>query len=368
MNIEAISIDHFRNFKRVGELTFPEKALMVACAPNATGKTNFLESITVLLRGKSFRAPLEECVEWGYDHFIIQGRLRHKGGEGAVSIRYHTPSRKLRLEEDGVPASPVRFYSQYPFVLFLPEDTFIFTRSPALRRNFLNTTLATSPGYLSALVQYQRVLKQRNSALKQAGGPQDVSVWTDLLVEHAQVIWQHRQSLIDFFGQHLGGIYESLFGTSHPFVIQLIAGTPDITTFRQSLDQSWSQEKRYVYTLFGPHRDDFKITVDGKPIETVFSRGQLRGVVIALKVAIYRFLKQLTGDDPLILLDDVLSELDEARQQSLLDHLPATQILFTTTSIPASVQQRSDAFFLDLRSMLKPVEEVPAPIHVPTPS
>jgi DNA replication and repair protein RecF len=354
MNIEALSLQHFRNFRQVQEITFPEKALMVAVAPNATGKTNFLESITVLLRGKSFRSALEECVEWEYDHFIIQGRIRHEGDESAVSVRYHSPTKKLRIEEDGLPVSLVRFYSHYPFVLFLPEDTFLFSRSPALRRNFLNTVLASSPSYLSALVQYQRVVRQRNAALKQAVKPEDIQVWTDLLAQHAAVVWQQRQALADFFQQHLTATYQNLFGTAHNFQLRLVPGTPDVATFRETLMQSWPQEKRFSYTLYGPHRDDIVCTVDGKPVETVFSRGQLRGLVVALKVGVYRFLKQLTGDDPLILLDDILSELDEDRQKTLLEHLPATQILLTSTSVPESFRKRSDVYFLDLRSLLKP--------------
>lgn len=169
MYINQLSLHHFRNFEDVESVEFPDKALLVAAAPNATGKTNFLEAMVTLLRGKSWRANLAECVQWGADGFLLQGQMSYREGQANVAVRYHVPTKKVRIEEDGLPASLVTFYNRYPIVLFLPEDTFLFNRGPEQRRNFFNHTLVSLPSYLASLVQYQRALKQRNALLKQAG-------------------------------------------------------------------------------------------------------------------------------------------------------------------------------------------------------
>ncbi|MCH8748634.1 hypothetical protein IH781_02690, partial [Patescibacteria group bacterium] len=165
MNITSLTLHNFRNFWQSPEIDLPRGALLVAAAPNATGKTNFLESLVVLLRGKSWRGATEDCVRWGQESFTVRGEVEHGGIKSQLAVRYHRPTKKLRIEEDGSPASPITFFSHYPFILFLPEDSFLFAGGPALRRNFLNQTLVCSPAYVSALVQYQRALRQRNAAL-----------------------------------------------------------------------------------------------------------------------------------------------------------------------------------------------------------
>lgn len=359
--LKSLTFHNFRNLKNTQVVDIPDAPLLVAAAPNATGKTNFLEAITVLLRGKSFRASNEECVAWGEDVFLVSGVVAGRQGESKISVQYHTPSRKLRIEQDSHAISPVVFYSNYPFVLFLPEDTFLFHRGPAMRRNFLNNSLSPSVQYLSALVQYQKALKQRNSALKRAASSQDIRGWTDVLIEHADVVWTHRESLVAYTQAQLPGFVKELLGDIGDIQIRFTKGVPDESTLREALEGAWEQEQRYGYTLYGPHRDDVEVFINNKPIKSVLSRGQIRSIVIAMKVVSYRFMGQVFDVTPLLLFDEVLSELDVSRQKTLFSLLPTTQTIITCTDMPSEVRKRSDVYMLDLNSLTQPPIEVVTP-------
>lgn len=354
MYIKHLAVTNFRNFVDVEEITFPAEAFLVAAAPNATGKTNFLEAIAMLLRGKSFRASAAECVRWGEDSFLLRGSVVSRDGEARLAVRYHQPTRKIRIEENGAPASPITFFSRYPFVLFLPDDTILLTAGPPARRNFLNHTLVSLPGYLPALVQYHRALRQRNAQLKAVRRVDDVEAWTQILIEHSLPLWKQRESFAQFMNAQLGDIYHALTGEDLPLRARLVtSATPE--EYPRKLTDAFAYEQRVGFTLHGPHRDDLELTTQGRPLRAAISRGQLRSAVIAMKIAAYRFIHKITQEQPLLLLDEVLSELDETRQTTLLQNLPATQILLTCTKVPQILHERNNVHLLDLRSIL--VEE-----------
>jgi DNA replication and repair protein RecF len=240
MRINTLSLHNFRNFRHTGQIEFPDSSLLVAAAPNATGKTNFLEAITVLLRGKSFRATHEECVQWGEEYFLIQGVVQVDETESTLGIQYHTPSRKLRVEENGMPVSPVTFYSHYPFMVFLPEDTFMFHRGPAYRRNFFNSTLISSSQYLASIVQYHKALRQRNAALKEAKTPEDIAPWTSMVVEHAATVWTHRESFVRYIQDKVSDLYRELFDEDYQFEISFVPGASSPEKFSSLLKEAWS--------------------------------------------------------------------------------------------------------------------------------
>lgn len=360
MDITRLSLTAFRNFRAVTEVALAPGALLLAVAPNAVGKTNFLESIVVLLRGHSWRASLRECVAWGQAGWRVEGDLLLSSDEQVrLAVSYQKPGSppnptlaKLLVEENNSPASLVTFYSRYPVLVFLPDDTFLLARGPEARRNFVNGVLVSSPVYLASLVRYRRSLQQRNRLLKKVRDRAALEPWTNLLLQSGTVLWQQRQGFVDFINSHLNSLYEQLTGEALKLVVELASsGTP--TAWREQLEQAFESEQRVGYTLYGPHRDDVVLRVAGRPAAAVLSRGQVRGVVLALKVAAYRFLKTITQEEPLLLLDDVFSELDEGRQRTLLAALPASQLLITCTAVPITLKQRSNVLALDLRSILQ---------------
>lgn len=356
MRLTSLALHNFRNFKMAEVVDFPEAPLLAAVAPNATGKTNFLEAIAVLLRSKSFRARHEECVRWGEESFVVRGGVVVEEEQRQLAVQYNKANKMLRVEEDGAPVSPVLFYGRYPYVLFLPEDTFMFERGPAVRRNFINTALVGSGQYLSAVVQYQRVLKQRNAALKRAQDPVDVAAWTQLLVQHANVLWRYRQALVEFLQEQVTTRYGDLFEEVYDFTVRLVPGVEEIERYEEELLASWDQERRYQYTLHGPHRDDLEVKVGSRQAQAALSRGQMRSLVITLKIVAFEFIRQMVGHEPLLLFDEVLSELDEGRQRRLLQHLPSTQMLLTCTAIPEGIKRQDGLCVLDLTDIMESQE------------
>lgn len=354
MDLVRINLTNFRNFSPKTEVELPRSGLLVAAAPNAVGKTNFLESIMVLLRGRTWRARIQECVKWGEDSFLLEGEVeRQQDNDGRVTIRYHKPSRKIRIEEDGVPASVVAFYAHYPLVLFVPEDTFLLSRGPAQRRNFINHVLVCHSSYISALVQYHRVLQQRNEALKKAHSASDLSAWTDLLVEHAASVWRQRDSLVGYWNDKVNEAYYNLSGEEKRFNISLAFGARDRDRLADELNSAWRLEHRYGYTLYGPHRDDLVILSGQKRAATALSGGQVKSLVIALKILSHRYVRQVTKEEPLLLMDDVFSELDEKRQIKLIENLPSAQTIVTCTNLPEALKQKEGVYLLDLRSIIE---------------
>ena len=367
MHLKKVRLTSFRNFRAVDDITFPSGALLVAAAPNATGKTNFLEALVVLFRGRSFRASHENCVRWGDDTFSLEGQVKRHREVTTLAVRYHHPQKAVRIEEDGIPVSPITFLGRYPVVLFLPEDTFLFTRGPGLRRNFLNRALVVHPSYVSALVQYQRALKQRNAHLKQASSFSDTAVWTDLLLEHASNVSHHRRQFVAFLSIHLAEWYERLSGEAVPLAVSL-QGSGTGTELRARLERAFNQEQRFGHTLSGPHRDDLTVTVGKHHVAYALSQGQLRTLSVALKLVAHRYVANVSGQEPLFLLDDVLSELDVTRQETLLANLPKAQTLLTCTSVPDSVRMLDNVQLLDIRKLTNPTPKRVQPPPAATPA
>lgn len=350
MKILSLGIHQFRNLNLSAPISIPSAPLLVVLAPNATGKTNFLEAIVILLRGKSFRARNDECVQWGKDNFVVQGSVDYGEGSVGLSVQYHTSTKAIRITEDTNPVSPITFFGHYPLVLFLPEDAFLFSRGPVGRRNFLNTSLASSNNYLASVVQYHRALRQRNAALKNAKSIAEIGPWTDLLASHAQAVWSHRIVFADYLASQVPDIYSKLFHEKLALDLSFIPGASNIESFRELLLDSWKYEHRYKYTLYGPHRDDIEVRLHGRLASSVLSRGQMRGLAIACKVAAYAFMKQLLGQEPLLLFDEVLNELDPERQKSLLEFIPASQVIMTCSSLPDEARRKSETAVIDVRS------------------
>lgn len=351
MRIHSFSAHQFRNFDHIDHMVFPEAPLIAVLAPNASGKTNFLEAIVMMLRARSFRSRTEECVMWGKDSFLVQGQVDGSEGRSKLSVEYVIAQKKMRIQEDDALVSPVTFFGKYPYVAFLPEDAFLFNRGPAGRRNLLNSSLAGSQKYLSSIVQYHRVLRQRNIGLKQAKKSEDIQAWTSLLVEYAQPIWAQRSEFVEFLNERVAGLYQELFFEERDIQITLTLGAPSIESLADILYESWEYEKKYKYTLYGPHRDDIAVTVDGRSANTVLSRGQMRGLVIAIKIASRSFIEQRIAQNPILLFDEILSELDPMRQETLLHHLPGTQTILTCTSIPEAIRTKSDVAVIDIRAI-----------------
>jgi len=313
--------------------------------PNTSGKTNLLEAIYLLATGKSFRAGVEkEMIRSGQEIARVEGKIDNSRGREKLEIILTTGQvagekvAKKKYLLNGVSKRMVDFVGQLRCVLFRPEDMEIVIDSPATRRDYLDQVLEqVDRDYRRAALSYQKGLRQRNKLLEQIreeGKPRSVLFfWDRLLLENGTLLTRKREEFINFVNQqpaHFGQLYL----TYDKSIIS-----------PQRLAQYAQQEVAAGMTLVGPHRDDFvmglkepsvdPLAEEGKirDLHLYGSRGEQRTAVFSLKLAELEFIAQKTGERPVLLLDDIFSELDKEHRKRLLAVIPRQQTIITATDL-----------------------------------
>jgi len=331
MKISRISLANFRSYDTAGFDLHPETTLIVG--PNASGKTNLLEALYVLATTKSFRAHDRDLVKRGEDFFRVT--VNSDVGEYAIGLSV-APTLQKRVSKDGDRCSLAAHVGEIQVALFEPSHLDIVTGAPEGRRKYLDFILCqTDRGYLKTLQAYKRVLRQRN-ALLEPGRPVDRSqlfVWDLKLTELAMMIVGARMILIERLGRLLPELYASIAGQSVSLELKYLPSVDGEygEQFLAALERNLSRDLAAGFTTVGPHREDWVVSFDGSAVSAVASRGETRTLVLALKLAEMDYLEQQSGQRPLLLLDDVFSELDHDRRLALLSALAGRQSIVTTT-------------------------------------
>jgi DNA replication and repair protein RecF len=382
MRLNHLSLTNFRNYTRL-ELSLPDR-LTVFQGTNAQGKTNLLEAIHLLATGRSPRASTErELINWlALESPLPYARLEGEIGEGrsaqklelvlelAANDGGNGPRVRKQVRINGVPKRGLDLVGRLRVVLFLPENISLVTGGPAERRRYLDIALSQiAATYCRALSEYNRVLGQRNALLKRlrdyGDDPGQLTFWTTQLVEHGSVLIQRRGQAVHHLDRIVVERHLALTdGAERLHLAYLPSPDPDLTPGenqrRGTADKVRLAEGRPVYhttsreeirdrflaqlrscqarevaagtSLIGPHRDDLMFTVDGRDLRMYGSRGQQRTATLALKLAEMQMMREVTSENPLLLLDDVMSELDATRRHALLEALTdIDQVLVTTT-------------------------------------
>lgn len=326
MSLEVVDLSHFRNISRAQVTLSPRLTLLVG--ENGQGKTNLLESIYLLLQGRNFRTTQErESVQNGEQVAWLQGR-------GDILGRPQTWQHRIQRE-------PSKRFHQglvVPAVLFAPDDVYLAKGSPERRRRFLDLLLSAHDAhYARSLRDYHRILLQRNRALKESAWHGVVEDFTPLLIQEGLYVWTRRQETVAALMPRAARIHQRIAPQETVEGHLKFGGSPDPMTteadYRMTLDRRRQEERARQTTLVGPHRDDLLLFLNGLDTNTYASQGQLRTLALSLKLATYDWLLQETGMKPVILLDDVLSELDERRRQAILQTVsePGQQTIVTDT-------------------------------------
>lgn len=329
MKLEKISLENFRNYKKIEvELN---SDLVLILGENAAGKTNFLESVYYLSALKSFRGPDNILVADQEDYFRISAQAADKKFEIAVTT-FPTVRRSYKI--DGQKVTRPRWVS-FTQVLFVPSDLNMFALGPTLRRKFLDETLVqTRKDYASDLMSLDHVLKQRAGLFdliyKQQSSVEELDVWDQQLAELAVRISSTRHEFLEFIRQRFEKIYSGLTGFKNEFVIDYKRSATNQADFLSRLISLRDAELRSGTNLLGPQREDFLIVKDGQLNINNSSRGELRSQILALKLLQAEYLDS-KNLPPIILLDDVFSELDEIRRTKLIESLDKYQIIITST-------------------------------------
>lgn len=347
MRLSNLQLQNFRNYDNLS-LTFT-KNLVIFLGENAQGKTNILESIFVLAMTRSHRTTNEqELIQWDAKQASIRGNVERTHTSVPLELFLTKKGRKTKVNH--IEQKKLSSYiGQLNVILFAPEDLSLVKGSPQLRRKFLDMEIGQiDPVYLYDLVQYQKVLKQRNQYLKQLAEKKQtdelyLEILTEQLVEFGSKVLIARQKFVKRLEYWASQLHQKISQNKETLVIEYISSVPDNpwdnleavqTAFRQALEKVKNKEHFRQVTLAGPHRDDLIFLINERNVQTFGSQGQQRTTALSVKLAEIDLMKEETGEYPVLLLDDVMSELDDARQLHLLETIEGkVQTFLTTTTL-----------------------------------
>lgn len=327
MRIERLTLENFRSYKKK---IFHFGQTTVIVAPNGAGKTNILEAIYLLSTGLSERASVtDEMINFDSEIGSVAGVIEHNEDRTELSVVLtkgvymgkRTPKRRYLV--DGVARVRSGFVGKLAAVLFRPEDMRLIEGSPSRRRNYLDETLSMAhPEYGRALSVYEASLKRRNRLLDAIrdglARREQLTYWDQSIIKNGNILTDFRRSYLDYLSQ-----IQTAFGQ---YKLEYDAST--ISASR--LEQYASAEVAVGYTLVGPHKDDFVIKSEGRDLMKYGSRGEQRLAVLFLKLGNMQYIEGKLGVKPVLLLDDIFSELDEEHRKEVVAMTKDRQTIITS--------------------------------------
>ncbi|WP_411954362.1 DNA replication/repair protein RecF [Alkalibacillus sp. S2W] len=347
MHIENITIEQYRNYDSLS-LEF-DNQINVMIGENAQGKTNLMEAIYVLAFTKSHRTSKDkELIKWDSEYGKIKGSIFKRNRTFPLEVIFSGKGKKAKFNH--IEQKRLSDYiGSLNVVMFAPEDLNLVKGSPQERRKFIDMELGqVQPVYIYHLGQYQKILKQRNALLKdlQRQSKQDrtmLHILTEQLIEHGSIVLNRRLQFLQKLREWAVPIHHGISRSLEELTINYeptidVSEDTDLETIIERYKAHFTSiEDREVErgtTLAGPHRDDLMFEVNGRNVQTYGSQGQQRTTALSLKLAEIELIEQEVGEYPVLLLDDVLSELDDHRQSHLLNTIQGkVQTFVTTTSV-----------------------------------
>lgn len=344
MRLCELNLRGFRNYADEHFSFDPGVNLIVG--RNAQGKTNLLEAIGYLGSGKSFRAQrTTEMIRFSEDFGELDGVVQSQNREQTIRWVLFPGGRPRQLWQNGVKKkSAADMIGVLPAVLFCPEDLMILKSGAAARRRFADSVLcALRPNYEAALMEYNRILEQKSRILKDSN--EDIRLlsilpdYNERLCQVGALLISYRARFFDGLGREAAVFHDQFSGGSEAFSLEYktvstvsdpFAPVPKLTEdLREHLENHHRAELQSMQCLTGPHKDDFTIALSGIDLKAYGSQGQTRTAAISLKLAQRMLMRREFGEEPLLLLDDVLSELDEKRQDFVLNQITSGQVFIT---------------------------------------
>ncbi|MCO7175275.1 DNA replication/repair protein RecF [Sporolactobacillus kofuensis] len=346
MKLESIELAQYRNYDSL-ELSFSD-SVNVFLGENAQGKTNLLEAIYVLAIAKSPRTTHDkDLIQWAQDYGKIKGRITKHDQSIPLEITLSSKGKKAKANH-----LEKRKLSDYVglcnVVMFAPEDLNLVKGSPSVRRRFIDMEIGQiAPVYIHSLGAYQKVLQQRNALLRGASRHVDstlLDILTEKLIALAAEIISRRLVFVQQLNAWASSIQQEIsngreelsivYQSSVPDVLENADSSKIIQAYQASYERQKKREMDRGTTLIGPHRDDLSFFVNEKDVQAFGSQGQQRTTALSVKLAEIELIKHEVGEYPILLLDDVLSELDDIRKTHLLGVFKQkVQTFVTTTSV-----------------------------------
>lgn len=341
MYIKSLQLKNFRNYADE-TVTFGE-GLNVLFGENASGKTNMLEALYFLGLGKSPRTTKEkELIRFGAERAFIKADIQKKYRSHKLEIIIENKGAK-KILIDGIPIKRLsELLGIFNIVFFSPDELRFVKAGPDERRRFLDISLSQqSKTYFKSLSKYNKILQQRNALLKSDNHNPNLksllSIWDRGLAEVGANIILARKNYIEKLDGFSSDVHREISGGKEKLSLSYETGIESdnydgiFDSLSDSLDKSFDKDKNLLFTSVGPHRDDIKIVLDNTDARRFASQGQQRSISLSVKIAELSMFKIETGESPVLLLDDVLSELDLSRKEKLLSLSNGTQTVITCT-------------------------------------
>jgi DNA replication and repair protein RecF len=347
VNIQRLTCQNYRNLQ-VSDI-IPRNGINIIYGRNAQGKTNLLEALWLFTGGRSFRGSKDaDLIGHGLQRAEVKIDFFSEEREQTAQISVENARRSAIL--NGIPKkSASELIGKFCGVIFSPEHLALVREGPSFRRNFIDSALCQlKPGYAALLSRYNHTLIQRNALLKDIPRHSELldtlEIWDEKLSKYGEAIAASRISYIEMIREPATTVYAGICENKEKidFIYQKSVGD-----LKQALHDSRRDDINSGHTSFGPHRDDLEITIDAQSARAFGSQGQKRSVVLALKLAEAEVLFRQTGERPIILLDDVMSELDAGRQDYLLNHLNDCQV-FITCCEPSTVKRLQEGALFEM--------------------
>ncbi|HJA65659.1 DNA replication/repair protein RecF [Lachnoclostridium sp. An169] len=344
MVIKSLKLKNYRNYDFL-DLKFDPKT-NILYGDNAQGKTNILEALYLSGTTKSHRGTKDrDIIQFGHDESHLETVVEKKGSCFQIDMHLKKNSPK-GIAIDRIPIRRAsELFGIVHFVFFSPEDLNIIKEGPAGRRRFIDLELSQLDKiYLSNLSNYNRIINQRNSLLKDIYGQahlmETLDIWDMQLVAYGTKVLERRREFISEVNEIISEIHYKLTGGKEKIMLTYEESIGNLT-LEQALKKNRERDIRLKSTSVGPHRDDICfMTEGGLDIRKFGSQGQQRTAALSLKLSEIEHVKRLIGDTPILLLDDVLSELDKHRQNYLLDSIHDIQTIITCTGLDEFVNHR----------------------------
>ena len=338
MILQNIELSDFRNYTHA-KIDF-DTGVTAIIGANGQGKTNLTEALGYLSTMKSFRGvPTEAMIRDTTHTAFVRAKVRHDDKREILIEAKLTTQGRNQVLINGVKLPKTRdLLGMVRTTVFSPDDLDLVKGGPHLRRDFMDDSLvAFAIKYDSLRLEVDRVVRQRNAVLKQSGGRVNNAVtsmldlWDEKLIGLGTQLGEARANLISQLTPFILHAYQELAQRDCKVIVNyepvwLSDG------LEQALQKSRSEDLRRLVTTIGPHRDDVDLEINGLAARTHASQGEQRTLALALRLALHRFISQSVGEIPILVLDDVLSELDPDRARALLNHFPVGQVLITTAS------------------------------------
>ena len=340
MYFKEIELNNFRNYRQQ-RVEFDPK-LNIILGDNAQGKTNLLESLFIMGLGKSFKTNNDkEMIAFGEEFAKASCVVCSDLGKNTnIEIIYSKEGKVIKV--DGIKLSRnIDLLENVYVVVFSPEDLKIVKDGPDLRRRFLDRELCQiKPLYYSDLGNYKKVLKQRNVLLRDQCRDETLfEVFDESLADYGLRIVEERKKFIARLFEICAKIHSDISNNKEQLNISYETNTRDKEQFKAKLRENFEEDLIRGYTSFGPHKDSLNIKINGKDIRIYGSQGQQRTASLSMKLAEIELIKQETGQNAVLLLDDVLSELDINRQRYLIESMKDVQIFVSSTDIDENLRK-----------------------------